>query len=515
MPQSRWKRLLSRLKRRPPSDVSSSRNSRATPPAVPALVDRASETSADPPPSDPFALLERLSELEQQPDQGFVPDSAFEAKVEQLLAAHDTGAAIGQMAAFGRDVNVSPQLALRLARTLYERGRVAEALHLWERLCQSPEAAAEAHLSLGSHWKRQADLEVALQHYETVLALDFEHEQAQRQADRLREQLQPPSFSAAPTIISGNESGLNRRFALQREIGAGGGGRVYLALDRELGRPTAVKVLHRRVAAQAAPRAQLFCEARVAASLHHPQIITIYELDEPAGLIAMEYCAGGTLREVIDQQAPIAPATALRLLAQMCQVLGWVHQMGLVHCDIKPANWLFRQQAKPPATPILTDFGIAQAVAQGDDPRTARGTVAYMAPEQRSGAAPGPQADLYACGLIILELLLGPGLGSLRHDFSASSALPDRRALESALASVLDDRVETDVLALIGELTDPSPGSRAADARVCACRARDVAGRLDAAAEHRRLLDELHRLAGPHPRTAEIERWLQSRVRSD
>ncbi|MBW2732732.1 MAG: protein kinase [Deltaproteobacteria bacterium] len=293
---------------------------------------------------------------------------------------------------------------LRLAELCYRQQRIEEALPLLRTLTEHETTALRAHFLLGEYFWREADPRQALGHFEQVLARDFSYPRARARADDIRAKLDRPASSSASTIVGLSELGAGGRYLLQRELGRGGGGTVYLATDTTLDRPLAVKVIHPHVSRQTEARAHLFSEARVAASLSHPQIIAIYDLDESLNLVAMEYCAGGTLRERLGD-TPLSPPCALARVSSMATALNAVHRAGVVHRDVKPANWLFRSAMERASELVLTDFGIAHALEDGHE--DVAGSRVYMAPEQRLGAPSDPRADLYACGVILLEMLLG------------------------------------------------------------------------------------------------------------
>jgi len=200
-----------------------------------------------------------------------------------------------------------------------------------------------------------------------------------------------------------------QRFDLNEWLGAGGMGVVYRALDLTLGRDVALKTLP-LLSTAAAER--LMTEARAMASLSHDDVAVLYEVARWRGtpLLVMEYLAGGTLAARLrGSRVPDAEIVALvRLLAL---TLGRVHARGLYHGDVKPSNIGFAADA----TPKLLDFGLARALTAGDAPlETATdgrgllgGTWAYLAPEIRDGAAPGPRLDLWALGVVLCEGLLG------------------------------------------------------------------------------------------------------------
>jgi serine/threonine protein kinase len=209
------------------------------------------------------------------------------------------------------------------------------------------------------------------------------------------------------------------RWRLVRELGRGASGAVYVARDEELDRDLALKILHPHARQRGLEQARAWLEARVAAAIHHPGVVAIYDLDEERQLLAMELCAGGSLAARLRAGA-LSPAAALARAAELMSTLAAVHAHGVVHGDVKPANLLFRDAGED-AELVLGDFGLAQladGTAAAD--RAARGTLAYMAPEQRRGVL-SPAADVYAAGVIAVELVTGTA--------ALSSWLGDRAAL--------------------------------------------------------------------------------------
>jgi serine/threonine protein kinase len=193
-------------------------------------------------------------------------------------------------------------------------------------------------------------------------------------------------------------------------------------------------------------------------------VVAVYDLDEEHSLIAMELCAGGPLSAHL-QRGPLRPLDALGRAAELFDTLVAVHQAGIVHGDVKPANLLYRG-APEDGDLVLGDFGVAHLAApDGLEARAARGTLAYLAPEERHGHV-SPAVDVYAAGVILLELLGGPAaLSSWLGDRAAlmrGEARWDGRLPEAA-RTALGPRAEP-LATLAGALVDADPARRPAAA---------------------------------------------------
>lgn len=195
-------------------------------------------------------------------------------------------------------------------------------------------------------------------------------------------------------------------YRIMNELGRGGMARVYLALHEGLDRLVAVKVLCPNLAADSSFSERFVREARIVASLNHPNIITVYDVGvhENRHYIAMEYLPGETLKSKIRQK--MNPEKALRYMKQMSLGLKAAHDKGFIHRDIKPANILFRENGSP----VITDFGVARA-EKSDTQMTQAGTIIgtphYMSPEQAQGLPLKANSDLYSLGVVFYEMLIG------------------------------------------------------------------------------------------------------------
>lgn len=193
--------------------------------------------------------------------------------------------------------------------------------------------------------------------------------------------------------------------------GAGGMGVVYRAEQRSLARVVALKVIRPDVAQSGDYRSRFLREARLAAAVDHPHVVSVFDMGEQAGrlYLAMQWVDGQDLRTLLDRQRQLTPDRTVLIGTQLAGALQAVHDAGLVHRDVKPSNVLMRDIAGRDHA-YLTDFGIAKMPgAQDDLTRTgwSVGTPGYLSPEQIRGQRPGPHSDLYALGCVLFEALTG------------------------------------------------------------------------------------------------------------
>ena len=197
-------------------------------------------------------------------------------------------------------------------------------------------------------------------------------------------------------------------YKIIKELGQGGMAKVYYAIDLKLERRVALKVIEISLTQDNTIAKRFIKEAKVAASLEHHNIITIYDVDEVEGrfyYMSMEFMPGGTLKDKI-KQGKISPDTALWIIKEISKALDYAHSKGFIHRDIKPENIMFREDG----TPVLVDFGIAKAV--GSNTKLTKtgmsiGTPHYMSPEQARGKELDGRSDYYSLGVVLYEMLTG------------------------------------------------------------------------------------------------------------
>ncbi len=215
----------------------------------------------------------------------------------------------------------------------------------------------------------------------------------------------PLSPSASPP---GPEPGSRiGRYELEQRIGSGGMGVVYRALDPRLQRPVALKLLPAALGGDSKRRRHLLKEARAAASLDHPAICTVYEVDETAdGLmfIAMALCSGETLAQRLER-GPLPREEAVDHALQLLDGLDQAHAAGIVHRDIKPGNIMITREGQVK----ILDFGIALRTGNDatDNTLSALGTLPYMSPEQVRGEPVDARTDVWSFGVVLYEMLSG------------------------------------------------------------------------------------------------------------
>jgi eukaryotic-like serine/threonine-protein kinase len=210
---------------------------------------------------------------------------------------------------------------------------------------------------------------------------------------------------------------ISGRYKILKMIGGGGMANVYLAHDMILDRDVAVKMLRLDFANDEEFIRRFHREAQSAASLDHPNIVSIYDVGEENDIyyIVMEYVDGQTLKQYIHQHSPIPTETALEIMQQLTSAISHAHQNHIVHRDIKPHNILLDKNGNVK----VTDFGIAMALSATSITQTnsVLGSVHYLSPEQARGGMANKKSDIYSLGIVMFEMLTG------RLPFSGESAV--------------------------------------------------------------------------------------------
>ncbi len=198
------------------------------------------------------------------------------------------------------------------------------------------------------------------------------------------------------------------RFSVEREIGRGGMGIVFLARDVALDRPVAIKLLPLEFARDPDLRERFLREARTAAKLSHPNIVPIHLVEEHGDLVffVMAYVDGETLGQRIRRAGPVPPSAVRRMMQEVGWAIGYAHERGVIHRDIKPDNILLE---KGTGRALVADFGIARVADASaiTDRREILGTAHYMSPEQACGEQVDGRSDLYSLGATAFFALTG------------------------------------------------------------------------------------------------------------
>ena len=331
--------------------------------------------------------------------------------------------------------------------------------------------------------------------------------------------------AATETERDGGDGGeVGRRYHLRRLIGAGAVGRVYEAFDSLLGAPVALKLLAVGGGSGGDPERQAYLryarEAEAAGRLRHPNIVALADAQPASGLFVFELMTGGTLADRLATQGPLPLVGARRLALDLLAALSAAHERGIVHRDVKPANVFYDAAGNAK----LGDFGSAHLADFGQTQTGGFfGTVAYMSPEQITGASIGYSADLYALGATLVEALTGrpPFFGPdlvAQHLGEAPPRPSERRptlspshdqVLMRALAKVPGERFASAIEMAEAVLAWPTDGTEKAAATTrtiggevpaaAAALAEKIRGRAD---DRARALAHRRRATGPAPRSA-------------
>ena len=198
------------------------------------------------------------------------------------------------------------------------------------------------------------------------------------------------------------------RYQIYQAIGSGGMAFIFLAKDLTLERNVAIKILKRDFSSDPKFIDKFLLEAKSAANLSHPNIVTVHDFgfDEGMPYLVLEFLPGNDLKSILNQKGKLEIEEIVPLAIQACAGIGYAHRAGLVHCDVKSHNLIVTADQRLK----VTDFGIARALSsiQPDEKsETVWGSPLYFSPEQASGSAPSPASDVYSLGVILFESLAG------------------------------------------------------------------------------------------------------------
>src|SRR5262245_32878393 len=275
----------------------------------------------------------------------------------------------------------------------------------------------------------------------------------------------PQTEERADPLRDTLEQAIGFQYRIERLLGRGGMGAVYLARELALDRDVAIKVLPPEQASSLELRERFKREARTAARLTHPHIVPLHTFGEVSGLMyfVMGYVAGESLAARLRRDGPFDSESARTLLASVCDALDYAHRHGIVHRDIKPDNILIDAST---GAPLLTDFGIAKAVvsdAQLTTDGQLMGTPYYMSPEQAMGKADvDRRSDLYSLGVVAYEMV------SAKRPFEGTTAMESltlRLTQEPKPLASIAGQVPADFAQAIGRCLQRDPANRWPDAR--------------------------------------------------
>ncbi|MBX5476814.1 MAG: serine/threonine protein kinase, partial [Clostridia bacterium] len=256
---------------------------------------------------------------------------------------------------------------------------------------------------------------------------------------------------------------LGGRYEILERVGGGGMAIVYRALDTFLNRPVAVKVLRPQFAADEELVARFRREARAAASLSDPRIVSVFDVGQDGDVyyIVMEYVDGSTLKRRIQEEGPFAPDAAAEVAKHILIALEHAHRAGIVHRDVKPQNVILTRDGRVK----VTDFGIAQAAGGATLVHTDSilGTAHYLSPEQAKGRPADERSDVYATGIVLYEMLAGRP--PFEGDSPLAVAMQHLQAEPPSLADFRDD-VPGDLLHIVSRATAKEPVRRYASAEM-------------------------------------------------
>src|SRR5215213_4115197 len=283
----------------------------------------------------------------------------------------------------------------------------------------------------------------------------------------------------APSMIAEDEvrEALAPHYILEKELGRGGMGAVYLARDVRLDRLVAIKFLPPDMAMREDLRARFLQETRTAASFSHPNIVPVHAIEERDRILCfvMGYVEGETLNARVKRGGPLSPSEATRLLQECAWALSYAHGRGVVHRDVKPDNILLDRGS---GRAMITDFGIARSQDSSSGLTIVgelNGTPQYMSPEQATGERLDRRSDLYSLGVVAFFALSGrlPFESSTAHGYLTAhiTRTPPpiasvRSEIPAALASSVDRLLQKDPVARfqtgeeLAEFLDPLRSAR-------------------------------------------------------
>ncbi|AKV03909.1 putative serine/threonine protein kinase [Labilithrix luteola] len=351
------------------------------------------------------------------------------ALLAELRRTPDEARAVEELARTSQIRPLPEPLLLALGSAMVDRGEPEAATRVLANAGSSAALVLRADLA-----EQKGDVATALALIERVLLRDLDHYGARERHRRFRTALgfevEQKATTSGVTVVTREP---DAPFDLLREVGRGGAGAVYEAVDRELGRHVALKVYHQ----PERDRAQLAHEARVAVALEGPGVVRVFDVDPDHGWLALEWASLGTLREHIHRKDLTKLLPIERWALPLASALARVHAAGWVHHDVKPANVLVARGGAP----ILTDFGTAKKIGEPSPP----GSLGYVSPERMAGRASEPRDDVYGFGRVledVLHVVTDESIARRFRSFASACTGPDSGRPMDGRALVTRLRVE-------------------------------------------------------------------------
>jgi CHASE2 domain-containing sensor protein len=371
-----------------------------------------------------------------------------------LVARH------GVVARLGRDGAEAAEARRELAANLRTLGRLDEAFEKLRR-CPTDQAVLEPLYEVGREYERRRQFDLAASVYEYLESIQTSYRDISERMARLRPRIAGAGPAVGPALLGANQTVVMddpklektalAHYQLERELGKGAMGIVYLATDLKLGRKVAIKTLSLtdEFEGEALEDAEerFTREAQAAGRLNHPNIVTIHEAgrDRDLAFIAMDYAEGDDLEVYTDADSLLPLDEVVEVGVQVAEALAYAHGQQVVHRDIKPSNIIYNREQ---GSLKITDFGIARLV---DDSRTRTGillgTPSYMSPEQATAKKVDGRSDLFSLGVTLYQLLTGrlpftgDSLGNIIYRIATQkpdSVAKARPGLSAALSRVIN-----------------------------------------------------------------------------
>jgi len=261
-------------------------------------------------------------------------------------------------------------------------------------------------------------------------------------------------------------STLANRYRILTELGSGGAGAVYKALDITLRRPVAVKMLHPEKTASQQLLQRFYREARKASQLSHPNSVTVHDFgrtDDGTFFLVMEYLRGFSLKQVQQMERSMRPGRVVHIVRQVCDSLGEAHGLGMVHRDLKPDNIFLTAKGEQRDVVKLVDFGLAKTLGSETDHVTRKGTPGtpnYMSPEQISQGEADARSDLYSLGAVMYAVLAGAPVFTGRAKMVDVLWAHVNEAPQPLSERVGDGRIPADLEAVVLKCLAKAPNDR-------------------------------------------------------